>query len=242
MTPLSTPAPARKIEYPDNDGQPMSDNTLQFRWIATIEGNLEDLFRDDLNVFVGGDLLWYPVEGDNKIRSAPDAMVVFNRPKGDRGSYKQWEEGGVAPQVVFEILSPGNRPGEMTRKFQFYQRYGVEEYYLIDPDRQEMDGWLRRDDELQPIATMPGWASPRLGIRFDLHSDEIVISRPNGERFLTFLEICQLRAETERRAEEDRLARQQAQQRADSAQQRAEAAEQRAEALAAKLRALGLDP
>jgi hypothetical protein len=31
------------IEHPESDGQPMSDNTLQFRWIVTIEGNLEDL-------------------------------------------------------------------------------------------------------------------------------------------------------------------------------------------------------
>jgi len=27
-----------------------------------------------------------PVEGDNKTRAAPDALVVFGRPKGDRGS------------------------------------------------------------------------------------------------------------------------------------------------------------
>ena len=45
-------------------------------------------------------LLWYAVEGDNKIRQAPDAMVAFGRPKGYRGSYRQWEEGGIAPQVV----------------------------------------------------------------------------------------------------------------------------------------------
>ncbi len=32
-------------------------------------------------------------------------MVVFGRPKGDRGSYKQWLENQIAPQVVFEILS-----------------------------------------------------------------------------------------------------------------------------------------
>ena len=64
-------------------------------------------------MFVAGDLLWYPVEGKPSIRTAPDVMVVFGRPKGDRGSYKQWEEDGIAPQVVFEVLSPGNRAGEM---------------------------------------------------------------------------------------------------------------------------------
>jgi Uma2 family endonuclease len=37
--------------------------------------------------------------------------------------------------VVFEILSPGNRLAEMMAKFEFYDRYGVEEYYIYDPDR-----------------------------------------------------------------------------------------------------------
>lgn len=37
-------------------------------------------------MFVAGDLLWYPVEGDNVTRAAPDAMVVLGKPKGDRGS------------------------------------------------------------------------------------------------------------------------------------------------------------
>ncbi len=58
----------------------MSDNTKQFRWIITIKENLELLFAEEPQVFVAGDLLWYPVEGNNKIRLAPDAMVVFDRP------------------------------------------------------------------------------------------------------------------------------------------------------------------
>ena len=122
------------IEYPDDNGEPMAENTLQFTWIVVIKEGLEALFRHNPDVFVAGDLLWYPVEGKPKIRSAPDAMVAFGRPKGRRGSYKQWEEAGVAPQVVFEVLSPGNRPGEMAGKFEFYETYGVEEYYIYDPD------------------------------------------------------------------------------------------------------------
>ena len=101
MSTATQPEPRAEIDYPDSDGQPMSDNTLQFEWIATIKGGLDAMFRDDPNVFVAGDLLWYPVEGNNKIRSAPDAMVVFNRPKGHRGSYQQWNEGGIAPERGF---------------------------------------------------------------------------------------------------------------------------------------------
>src|SRR5262249_37507082 len=51
------------IEYPDSDGEPMAENTLQFKWIVTIKEGLDGVFRHDPNVFVAGDLFWYPVEG-----------------------------------------------------------------------------------------------------------------------------------------------------------------------------------
>ena len=138
------PSPQKpEVIYPESDGKPMSDNTKQFRWIVVIQQNLEWLFADNLNVFVAGQLLWYPVEGDNKIRNAPDIMVAFGRSKGDRGCYQQWNEENIAPQVVFEILSPGNTLTEMNKKQVFYDRYGVEEYYLYDPDKNDLSGWLR---------------------------------------------------------------------------------------------------
>lgn len=95
----------REVCYPDSNGQPIADNTLQFEWLVTVKGGLDARFRDDPDVFVAGGLLWDPVEGAPTIRCAPDAMVAFGRPAGYRGSYRQWEEPGVAPQVVFEILS-----------------------------------------------------------------------------------------------------------------------------------------
>ena len=55
--------------YPDSDGMPMADNTLQYEWITTIKGNLDVVFRDDANVFVAGDLLWYPVQGRPEVRA-----------------------------------------------------------------------------------------------------------------------------------------------------------------------------
>ncbi len=176
-----------QIIYPDSDGQPMADNTKQFQWITVIKTNLDWLFRDQELVFVAGDLLWYPVEGNPKYRVAPDAMVVFGRPKGDRGSYKQWLEDNIAPQVVFEILSPGNTEGEMERKLQIYARCGVEEYYIYDPDRYTLKGYQRGDDFfLDRIEVMNGWTSPRLGISFQLSGEEFQITHPDGRSFETF--------------------------------------------------------
>jgi Uma2 family endonuclease len=211
-----------KIVYPESDGQPMADNTKLFRWIVTIEGGLDALFKDDPNVFVAGDLLWYPVEGKPNIRMAPDAMVVFGRPKGDRGSYQQWSEEGIAPQVVFEVLSPGNRLAEMIKKFQFYDRYQVEEYYIYDPDRGDLSGWARTADrDLIEIDAITGWVSPRMGVRFDLKEGELELYYPDGRKFASYLELVT---------------------QAEQARQQAEQAQARAERLAAQLRALGVDP
>jgi hypothetical protein len=104
------------VEYPSTDGEPMAQNTKQYRYITTLQGGLAAMFRDRPDVFVAGDLFWYPIEGDNKTRVAPDVMVVFGRPKRDRDSYRQWEEDNIAPQVVFEILSPNNTLAELLDK------------------------------------------------------------------------------------------------------------------------------
>ncbi len=105
------------IIYPESDGQPMADNTKQFELIVLIKKNLDLIFANNPNVFVAGDLLWYPVEGKPNLRKAPDVMVAFGRPKGDRGSYLQWQEDNIPPQVVFEILSPDNTHREMIEKY-----------------------------------------------------------------------------------------------------------------------------
>jgi Uma2 family endonuclease len=196
-----------EISYPDSDGNPMADNTKQFEWIVLIKKNLDLLFRDHPDVFVAGDLLWYPVKGNPKIRTAPDALVAFGRPKGDRGSYKQWEEADIPPQVVFEILSPGNTLVEMERKLLFYDRYGVEEYYIYDPDANTLRGWLRNEYSLDAIESMANWHSPRLGIRFDLSSDELQIFHPDGTRFLSFIELAQEIDQEQQRADQEQQAR-----------------------------------
>ncbi|MDJ0660958.1 MAG: Uma2 family endonuclease [Crocosphaera sp.] len=231
----------REIIYPERDGNPMADNTVQFRWITTIKSNLDWLFAQDEQVFVAGDLLWYPIEGNNKKRQAPDVMVIFGRPKGDRGSYQQWKEDNIAPQVVFEILSPGNTQTEMNRKLLFYEHHGVEEYYIYNPNKNELSGLLRNEQQLEVIEEIDNWISPRLGIRFQLSESELIIYHPDGQPFSSYVEEKQ-KAETERqRAETERQRAETEHQRAETERQRAETEHQRAEKLAAKLRELGIN-
>jgi len=173
--------------YPESDGKPMADNTLQYRWIVRLVANLRQLFREQ-TVFVAGDLLWYPqqVIAPPAPSQAPDAMVVLGRPPGERRSYKQWEEDNIAPQVVFEILSESNTAREMLKKQAFYQRYGVLEMFVYDPDSHDFWGQVRshpgQEFEIITSLNLP-WTSPLLGVRFEIGADGLMLFYPNGEAF-----------------------------------------------------------
>lgn len=246
-----------EILYPDSDGLPIAENTIQFRWIAIVMWNAASLFHERADVFVAGDHLIYPVEGKPEIRSAPDAYVAFGVPNRDRGSYKVWQEGGIFPQVVFEVWSPGNRKADFDAKLAFYEKYGAEEYYLIDPEgREEIYGWRRDEGVLAKIPNMEGYVSPRLGFRFHTSDGSIGIDGPDGKPLIDPKEAFKQRDAAELRADEERFHADLARNRADSeraakeAERNAKDAERaakeaalaEAEKFRTKLRELGIDP
>ena len=225
------------VYYPERDGKPMADNTRQFNWIVKIKEGFEFLFAKDPDIFIAGDLLWYTVEGNNKISTAPDTMIVFGRPKGDRGSYRSWDEENINPQIVFEILSPSSRKKDMAWKLEFYERYGVEEYYIYDPDRIVFSVYIRSGMNFNFVENVQKWISPRLEVRFEISNQNLRIFTPEGREFVSPLEMALERGSEHQRAEEMALERGSERQRAeemslerDSEHQRAEAEHQRAEA------------
>lgn len=178
----------RKI-YPDSDGKPMAENTLQLEWIVLLKFGLEACYDEIQDVFVAADLLWYPVEGHPEINVAPDVMVAFGRPKGHRGSYIQFVEENVAPQVVFEIISPGNRKKEMENKLAFYQKYGIQEYYTYDPQRNIFQIYVRSGEQLVQYPNQGEWVSPRLKVKFEWNEVTLNIFQPDGDPFLSYHEL-----------------------------------------------------
>ena len=209
------------VLYPEDDGNRMAENTKQYRWIVIIKENLEILLAHNLDAFIAGDLLWYPIEGDNVTCAAPDVMVVLGRPKGDRGSYKQWKERDIPPKVAFEIMSLSNTQRDMQSKRSFYETHGVDEFYIYDPEKFRVSGYIRQGGELLPIANMEGWISPSLAIRFSRNNGELEIYYPDGRRFLTTLELNT---------------------RAIAAEEELDLVTQERDRLLAQLRALGINP
>jgi Uma2 family endonuclease len=215
--------------YPSSDGQPMAENSVHYDWLTKTKDGLELLLKDDPNVLVCGDLLWYRLQGHPEIRVAPDAMVAFGRPKGPRSSYLQWREDGISPQVVFEFISPGNSASEMMKKFEFYDEHGVEEYYIYDPEDLQLTCYYRRGSDLVRIRDTKGLTSPRLGVRFELNP-ELTIYHPDGTPFQSLLELDRSIREQRELAESEKLKAKLENQRAEAEKLRAESEKQRAEA------------
>ena len=183
--------------YPDSDGKPLADNTLQALWIIMLYNNIRGALDLDHN-FVAADHLWFPIEGDPKTRIAPDVMVVLGRPDGYRGSYKQWLEEGMAPQVVFEVLSPSNTHTEMMEKLRFYEKFGVEEFVILDPEKGEFNAYLRREGKLVlETQTEEGWQSPTLEVAFSIESGKLKAYQKDGSPFKTFNQLKSEKEELE---------------------------------------------
>jgi hypothetical protein len=114
----------------------------------------------------------------------------------------------------------------MSRKLEFYDTYRVEEYYLYNPMRCRLQGWQRQGENLAEIIPINDWTSPRLGVRFIWNESSLELYRPDGEKFLTTVEL-----ESQMRQEK---------QRADKEKKRADKEKKRADRLAERLQALGL--
>lgn len=71
----------------------------------------------------------------------PDLMVVCDREKVDRHGVHG------APDLVIEILSPSSRGSDRLRKFVLYERAGVREYWLVDPEARTVEVYLLKAEE-----------------------------------------------------------------------------------------------
>jgi Uma2 family endonuclease len=79
---------------------------------------------------------------DNKVFSVlqPDICVICDLTKlDDRGC-------SGAPDLIVEILSPGNSKKEMKYKFELYEAAGVLEYWIVDPIQKMVLQYILKDN------------------------------------------------------------------------------------------------
>lgn len=193
MTVASVSTP--EVEYPDSDGEPMADNDTQRELMMTLRVGFSAMFeRLGVEAYVSANSFWYPIEGDNRTRRAPDTYVALGRPGGERPSYRQWLEGDHPPDLVIEIVTARSQLRDYVEKFEWYDRHGAGEYLAFEP----VDGSLvvaeRRGDRLTHVIAHASWISQRTGAIFevvpraeptDFAAFDLVVTAPDGVRFRT---------------------------------------------------------
>lgn len=237
----------------DNEDQNLLPNLLLFV--------LASLWAERMDWYFGVDMAIYHTTGVSpKVPVVPDAFLSLGveRRKTDedgqsegRLSYALWEEGGVVPRMVLEMVSktPGD---EYDEKLKIYQRLGVLYYLVYNPKYWKRDRHLpfemyklvegRYQLQIGEPYWMPevglgiGRARKLLGgiaLEMLLWHDEQGISYPLPEEALQRFQALVKRLQRQLEAQ---------QQRAESAEQRAESAEQQVARMAQQLRSLGIDP
>ena len=78
----------------------------------------------------------------------PDVLVVL----GDQRNILTEMNVRGAPGIVIEILSPGTRERDLTIKRQLFDREGVREYWIVDPERNTVALHRRVDHGSFPLA------------------------------------------------------------------------------------------
>jgi Uma2 family endonuclease len=121
------------IEYPETDGQPMGETDRHIQLIIDLRMALRHFYRAQPDVYVGSNLLLYYVEGDPRKFVVPDVFVARGVGNHTRRIFKLWEE-AAPPSAVIEVMSRGTWGEDLQRKWKLYERLGVKEYFIFDPE------------------------------------------------------------------------------------------------------------
>ena len=205
--------PPRKVHYPESNGLPLAETRFQWDSLTYAANALDVHFRDRPDVAVEGNRLLYYVEGDPRLRVAPDVFVVLGVPKRRRRIYLLWEE-GKAPDFVLEITSRSTRWIDRGFKRDLYARLGVTEYWLFDPTGDWLDPRLQGNrlsgDHYEPLSPSGIEGGERvlhsavLGLDVYVDRGEIRFRDPTTNRKLLTLEEATLALEEAQQARHKR--------------------------------------
>lgn len=197
-----------EIYYPESDGEPMAETDIHADLLIYLRESLKLFFADRPDVYVSGNIMFYYVEGDPTEVISPDVLVCFGIPKGDRTSYKTWEENDVVPSVIIEVSSRGTWRKDRVEKLELYQMLGVREYYIFNPQYPKnlpamMAFRLNEGIMESAIIENDRIKSEILGLELVNTGETLRLFNPQTDEFLKTteeiaLENAQLKAEIER--------------------------------------------
>ena len=200
----------QEIFYPESDGKPLGETAFHVTVILSLFQTLGTFFNQQNNVVVIADMMFYYEEGNPRKVIAPDVMVVKGVKNYPRRTFRLWEE--KIPEVVFEVSSRGTWKEDFQKKFILYQKLGVKEYYIFDPEYdylvEPLGAYHLKEEEFKEIKLKRGRVfSPALGLEIVDTGETLRLFNPLTKSFLPTME--ELESEVEKlKAEVAKLKRQ----------------------------------
>lgn len=78
----------------------------------------------------------------------PDISIIL---KGNNGYSKPNGHFHGAPDIIIEILSSGNKEYDLVKKKDLYERFGVKEYWIVDPQTKETLGYTLENSRYRKL-------------------------------------------------------------------------------------------
>ena len=100
----------------------------------------------------------YDVFLDEKNAFQPDILFISN----ENLKHKRKDGFYGAPDLVIEILSPSNEKYDLTDKKEIYERNGVKEYWVINPESKNVKGFELSNRILQEFSNSTGVVNSKL--------------------------------------------------------------------------------
>jgi Uma2 family endonuclease len=219
-------------ELPEEDEVPLESDYHRLQ-INLLHDITYQLFKHRTDFYCGGNMfLYYDLQQAEKViqflqgqrrrapYKGPDFFVVLGGVDGTkkRKRWVVWREGGRYPDVIIEITSPSTKSKDTEDNLLLYSKvFRTREYYWYDEETGELVGYRLQGDDYVPIVPNErGWLwsevlgvwlgvsdAPFLGwryrwLRFYREDGSLVLTGEEAER---------------QRAEQERLLREQAEQR-----------------------------
>ena len=220
-----------KIEYPESDGKPVAESEIHLLQLLALVYVLRNFYRAAPDVYVGGNMLMYYVEGEPSEVVAPDVFVVKGVGKHLRRTFKLWEE-GKAPDFIIELTSKSTRYQDLANKRGLYETLGVQEYFLFDPQREYLTPPLRGYRLVHGVYELVSGetlTSEVLGLELRVEGGELHLYHPlRQEYLLTPPETTEQLEETKGRLEETAERLEETAERLEETAERLEETKQRA--------------
>ena len=148
-----------------DDGEPMESNWHVRQMLLLIDVISQAMVeRGRTDYFCGGNMfIYYSVEQARAVATEPARRTRHYRgpdtfwvggvePRGDRGAWVVWDEGGRYPDLIVELLSPSTARIDRNTKKTIYERtFRTPDYFLYERQGAGVEGFHLVDGAYRPV-------------------------------------------------------------------------------------------